>query len=221
MSRRNPHLPCRPLGSFALLTLLTLGGCTTKPTRPSPSPTTELPPRTATTRTTEELRVFRGPLSVRKDSEYNFGHLENIPNGSARPLSLFLTAEELARLETVDKTRPFEIRYWYHEEIFFQRSALGHGELVSIGNDAGLIIDRTVCPLHKATMKRRLVPVSYGYPMGEFMEAAERDFPHAAFTLGGCVMSNNSPKDEPAYACVTCEVAYQAWTPPKPDAPAP
>ncbi len=163
------------------------------------------------TRTAEELRIFNGPLTITVDPQDGYGSV-TIPGTDKAPLSLFLFPDDLSKLRALDKTQPYEVRYWYHEEGWLPDTMFGRGELASIRNAAGVILDRSRCAVHDFDMVRRPVPISYGMPMREQMDAMKRDFPHPAFTLGGCVIDEGAPKDETHYVCAKCDAAAKAWT---------
>jgi hypothetical protein len=163
------------------------------------------------TRTPEELRVYEGPLSITIDAGNGYGSLE-IPQADRRPLSLFIASAHLAKLETTDKARRHEVRYWYHDERWSSELVMGQGELVSVRNPSGVILDLSRCTRHDTDMVRRPVPIIYGLPMGDFLKAMNRDFPHPAFELGGCVVDDGAPKDEPRYVCAKCDAAAEAWS---------
>lgn len=199
------------LAPFALGTLLALAslaasGCS--------SHSATLPGRTGPfqrTRTPEELRVYEGPLLITVDATNGYGSLE-IPQSNKKPLSLFIARKHLAKLETTDNARRHEVRYWYHDERWSSDLVTGQGELDSVRDPSGVILDLSRCTRHETDMVRRPVPISYGLPMGDFLKAMNRDFPHPAFTLGGCVVDEGTPKDEPRYVCAKCDAAAEAWS---------
>jgi hypothetical protein len=175
---------------FAALLVLVAGGCA------NPSRSTALAGRSGSfqrTRAPEELRVYEGPLSITVDAENGYGSLE-IPQTGKRPLSLFIADEHLAKLETTDKALRHEVRYWYRDERWSSVLVIGQGELVSVRNSSGVILDLSRCTRHETNMVRRPVPIVYGLPMGDFLKAMNRDFPHPAFELGGCVIDDGGPK---------------------------
>lgn len=163
------------------------------------------------TRTPEELRIHKGPLSIAVDPTYGYGNL-NVPQPKQQSFSLFIPSEAMPKLEKLDKNQPFEVRYWYHEQSFFDDVMIGGGELVSIRDASGTILDLSRCELHTVDMIRRPVPIIHGLPMREFLEARNRDFPHPASILGGCVVDEGSPKKIPHYVCPKCEAAAEAWS---------
>lgn len=176
-------------------------------------------------RTAEELRTVRQPLEKLIAGEAGDESL-SVPGASGKPVSLFLNADETSRLKAADRRQAIEVRYWYHEADYRSGSlgfgdVIGEADLESVRDGETVIIDRTRCRLHNQVMTRRLVPISYGLPMRKFIEAIYNEFPHPATQLGGCVISNDSPSETPAYVCPACDTAYQAWTPPPPKEPTP
>ena len=196
---------------FTSLGLLLLGGCCTRPPRPAPPTALIQSPRAPTA---EKLRVVRQCIGPLKRTEFDTPYLE-VP-GRDGPVQLYLREEERSRLGAEDPSQPLEIRYWYREETLFSGSVFGRGELASIRNAQAVILDRAICHRHNETMVRRPVPIEYGLPLREFMDTANRDFPHAAFQLGGCCVDTNSPQETPAYVCASCDRTYQAWSSPPP-----
>ena len=193
---------------FVALLVLVVGGCA------NPSRSTALAGRGGSfqrTRAPEELRVYEGPLSITVDAENGYGSLA-IPQTGKRPLSLFIADEHLAKLETTDKALRHEVRYWYRDERWSSVLVIGQGELVSVRNSSGVILDLSRCTRHETNMVRRPVPIVYGLPMGDFLKAMNRDFPHPAFELGGCVIDDGAPKEEPRYVCAQCDAAAKAWS---------
>jgi hypothetical protein len=125
------------LGPLVLVALLASGsgGCSSR--------SSTLPGRSGPfqrTRTPEALRVYEGPLSITVDAENGYGSLE-IPQTGEKPLSLFIASEHLTKLETTDKARRHEVRYWYHDERWSSDLVMGRGELVSVRNPSGVILD--------------------------------------------------------------------------------
>ncbi|MFA6290033.1 MAG: hypothetical protein WC661_21825 [Opitutaceae bacterium] len=81
---------------------------------------------------------------------------------------------------------------------------------VSIGGLIGLVVAFVL--ITAVWMTRRLVPIGYGLPMPEFLEAMNLKFPNAALQMGGCCVSDSDPTEAPDYVCPVCEAAYQAWS---------
>ena len=207
MSENMPRLICIV---SALAGLIAFSGCTSQ--TPQPIPTGQ-----KVVRTPEELRVTRQPLEKLQAGTPDHERL-SVLGGDGTTVSLFLTRDEAALLKAADHRQAFEIRYWYHEADYgFDALGFsgprGEADLESVRNGETVIIDRTRCRLHNQVMTRRLVRINYGLPMRKFVEALYHDFPNAAVQLGGCVISNYSPRETPAYVCTVCDVAYQTWTP--------
>ncbi len=212
-----------PLFSSAALALLTtLAGCMGDARvveRDSTILSRAGPPRTI--RTDEELREVRQRLALRHDPHFDSYYLEVVENDTApasAPLTISVSAAEALRLRSLDAERDHAIRFWYHERQIIADRRVGYAELASIGEAGSPVVDRGRCSLHGKPMERRRVPIHYGLPISEFLQAYET-FPHAAFVLGGCVIMDDSPTTEPAYVCAGCDAAYQAWTPLRPASP--
>jgi hypothetical protein len=202
MIKNLPRLICfvSALAGFAAFS-----GCSSQTTR-------LLPTGEKIIRSAEELRVARQPLTWPQASAPGYADLE-LTGTDGKSLSLFLNRDEVALLKAADHRQAFEIRYWYYEETHGDSAPIGTAEVESIRDGQTLIIDHTRCRLHNQVMTRRLVRISYGLPMREYLEALYRDFPNAAVQMGGCVVSPDSPKETPAYVCPVCDAAYQAWKP--------
>jgi hypothetical protein len=200
-------IPAKPL-LFLIGALLTLAAAdcarhsTLLPARLGPA---------KTIRTAEEIRLYQGPLSITVDTELGYGNL-GIPQAEQESFSLFIAPEDLPKLDKLDKTQPYEVRYWYYEESWGSGTRFRRGELVSIRNASGTVLDRSRCALHNLDMARRPVPITYGLPMREFVEAMKCDFPNPAFMLGGCVITDDSRKEAPHYVCAKCDAAAEAWS---------
>lgn len=194
----------------ALACMIAFTGCINQTPQP-------IPTGVKTVRTAEELRVVRQPLAKLQVTEPAYTEFE-VTGANGKPVLLFLNQDEAARLKAADRRQAFEIRYGYHDADYGLdglgfSGPRGEADLESIRDGETVIIDRTRCRLHNQVMSRSLVRISYGLPMREFGEALWRDFPNAAVQLGGCVISNDSPKETPAYVCPVCDAAYQAWKP--------
>lgn len=136
-----------------------------------------------------------------------------VPYGPDRRLSLFLSGENAALLLQKQTGGPVEVSFWYHEErVSNPKLVFARGELVTVRDQNGPILDLTVCEVHGDAMTRKAVPISYGLPMREFAEALA-GFPHAPLMLGGCVVMHDDPKEAPAYVCPSCEKALADWAP--------
>lgn len=204
------HLPRLLCFVSVLAGFIAFSGCSS----PTPQP---IPTGQKIVRTPEELRVIRQPLE--KLREGNAGHERlSVPGIGGTTVSLFLTQDEAALLKAADRSQVFEVRYWYHEADYRSGSlgfgdVIGEADLESVRDGETVIIDRTRCRLHNQAMTRSLARISYGLPMREYVEAHYHDFPNAAVKLGGCVITNTSPRETPAYVCPVCDAACQAWKP--------
>lgn len=201
MKHNLPRLACFV---SAMVGLVALSGCTSQTAQPIPTGQNIV-------RTAEELRVVRQALEQFHTRESG-GETFSVPGASGKPVSLFLTADEAALLGPMDHRQILEVRYWYHEADY-GFGETGEAELESIRAGDTMILDRTRCRMHNQVMTRRAVRISYGLPRREFVEALHHDFPNAAIQLGGCVVTNFSAKETPAYVCAVCDVAYQTWWP--------
>ena len=73
-----------------------------------------------------------------------------------------------------------------------------------------------VCPVHDVRMLKRTVEITYGLPAASTpppsRDKRARDFPFGEPQyLGGCVVSDDSPKYAVVYACPRCESALKLW----------
>jgi len=83
-------------------------------------------------------------------------------------------------------------------------------QLETIQDGAKVLYDARVCPLHKLKMERVEVPISYGLPSKEYMEASEVFYGGPGFVEGGCV-SDGKEHTVMSYRCPECVVAYEKW----------
>ena len=89
-------------------------------------------------------------------------------------------------------------------------------ELRKVQSDGQTIYDIEVCEVHKSKMDYKEVRISYGLPTRRPDEPSgdteRRLFPHhREYSLGGCVISSDSPKTEKVYVCGDCKKAYEKW----------
>lgn len=71
------------------------------------------------------------------------------------------------------------------------------------------------CKVHHEKLKRGKVPIHYGLPVFDpFHEKARAArFPHAnSSVLGGCIVSEDSPKEQDVSYCEGCRVAEKKWS---------
>ncbi len=57
------------------------------------------------------------------------------------------------------------------------------------------------------------MPIRYGFPAyDDAWSVQERLFPHSnSYGLGGCVISENNPRDEQQWVCTDCRIAEKQW----------
>lgn len=80
----------------------------------------------------------------------------------------------------------------------------------TIRDGALLLYDARICPLHHVDMKRVEVPISYGLPSREFMDAYKDFSGGPGFVEGGCV-SDGKEHTVMDYRCPECVAAYDKW----------
>ena len=73
-----------------------------------------------------------------------------------------------------------------------------------------------VCPAHGVRMAKRQVEITYGLPPASSPQPAREvrahKFPFGEpLYLGGCVVSDDSPKYALVYVCPQCELAAKKW----------
>ena len=83
----------------------------------------------------------------------------------------------------------------------------GMQQLVRVTEGDKVLLDRSSCSLHHITMEKRQVEIRYGMPPPP--PAAEayciEHFPnHRDYAVGGCVVSDDSPKSAVIYICQKC-----------------
>jgi hypothetical protein len=87
------------------------------------------------------------------------------------------------------------------------------GETV-VDNPRGLSKEQAVCEVHNAKMELKEVDISYGEPRDNEWtgDTEHRLFPHwREYSIGGCEISENSPKTVKAYVCADCKKACEKW----------
>jgi hypothetical protein len=91
------------------------------------------------------------------------------------------------------------------------RHAFTMSEIETINMRGKTIYDARVCPLHGVVMKRAPIYILYGLPADSFVEALKDFSGGPGFCLGGCVMSDDSPKETYGYICPICAAKFKAW----------
>lgn len=74
---------------------------------------------------------------------------------------------------------------------------------------------KTKCEVHKTKLQTENVKIAYGLMgfMPGFLEAQRRTFPNAnSVVMGGCVISDDSPKLQTVKFCPSCRVAQKKWS---------
>ncbi len=73
-------------------------------------------------------------------------------------------------------------------------------------------VNRT-CPIHKAEMRVRRVPIVYGLLASDSPpEIKQRVFPYArSWWWGGCVITPHAPDEAIIYVCPACQRAEKRW----------
>ena len=77
--------------------------------------------------------------------------------------------------------------------------------------------ESAVCEIHHIQMEHTVVPIGYGLILPDAkaqarFAASTNEFPHAnTFVLGGCVVSDDSPKRAVIYTCPECKKAASRW----------
>ena len=89
-------------------------------------------------------------------------------------------------------------------------------KLIKVRQGDQIIYDIEVCEVHKTRMEEKQVPVAYGFilpgPEAPPDDTERQSFPHRReYSLGGCVISDDSPKTEGVYVCTDCKKAYEKW----------
>jgi hypothetical protein len=77
--------------------------------------------------------------------------------------------------------------------------------------------ESAVCEIHQTQMQRTFVPIAYGLIRPDARAqaryaASTNSFPHTeTFVLGGCVVTDDSPKKAAIYRCPECKRAADKW----------
>jgi hypothetical protein len=89
-------------------------------------------------------------------------------------------------------------------------------ELHRVDFNGQTIYDIEVCEVHKVKMEHKEVTIHYGLPrpVDKLSADIERQlFPHSReYSLGGCVISPQSPKTTETYVCGRCKEAFEWWS---------
>ena len=117
---------------------------------------------------------------------------------------------------TLPQDRQLTFTVWQTKDVMWHTyegkeegvSWLSDIETIQEGNQ--MIYDARVCPLHKLGMERVEVPVHFGLPSQEFIDAYEGFSGGPGFVSGGCVFDGKEHK-EMSYRCPKCVVAYEKW----------
>jgi hypothetical protein len=86
-------------------------------------------------------------------------------------------------------------------------AAAEHQQLVRVSEGDKVLLDRSVCSLHHVKMEKRKVEIIYGLwaPPSEADLYCVNHFPHCAdYALGGCAVTDDSPKSAVIYICPKC-----------------
>jgi hypothetical protein len=89
----------------------------------------------------------------------------------------------------------------------FNDDAAAHQQLVRVSEGDKVLLDRSICSLHHIKMEKRKVEISYGLwaPTSEADQYCVDHFPnYEDYALGGCVVTDNSPKSAVIYICPKC-----------------
>lgn len=118
--------------------------------------------------------------------------------------------------KALPKDRPLLFSVWQTKRVNWhtadgREEVSWESQIETIKDGDAVIHDAAVCPLHKTRMNRTDIEISYGLPVREFLEAYEEFAGGPGFTLGGCVISDDSPRTARGYKCDECVAAYERW----------
>lgn len=90
-------------------------------------------------------------------------------------------------------------------------------ELRRVEVNGQTIYDIEVCEIHKTKMEYKEVKIAYGLILPKRDDPSadtERQlFPHRReYSLGGCVVTTDSPKTDQVYVCSNCKTAFEWWS---------
>jgi hypothetical protein len=85
-------------------------------------------------------------------------------------------------------------------------------ELLRLSDGKRLLYDASVCAVHGGVMERKVVPISYGFPMfdREYLKVENTEFPNTGMVLGGCVVDRDRPVTH-AWVCTSCVYNKNKW----------
>lgn len=85
-------------------------------------------------------------------------------------------------------------------------------ELFRLSDGKRLLYDASICAVHKLQMERKVVPISYGFPMfdPEYLKAKNTQFPNTEMVLGGCCVDMDRPTTH-AWVCTSCVHNKERW----------
>ena len=97
-----------------------------------------------------------------------------------------------------------------------QRTIDWNNIILIIKDGENVLLNRSICSLHKCAMDFVQVKIQYGLPgpeLNRLYETAAKRFPNGLdFTLGGCVvMPGYSPIAERKFVCQKCASEYHKW----------
>jgi hypothetical protein len=142
--------------------------------------------------------------------------LLRLPAVKGRPIEVICGEAFSPWLRTLPKDKPLTFTVWQTKRVDWhtgdgQEEYSWQSEIELIKDGDVVIHDAAICPQHKVRMKRTDIEISYGLPSQEFFEASKEFMGNPGFTLGGCVVTNHSPKTERGYVCAECVAAYNRW----------
>ena len=88
-------------------------------------------------------------------------------------------------------------------------------ELMRLKDGGRVLFDASLCRVHGVTMKRQIVPISYGLPSflafdRAYETARESEFPNTGVVPGGCCVDEERLVTR-AWVCATCVAHEKQW----------
>jgi len=138
------------------------------------------------------------------------------PPIDGEPVDLFYSPKyEPLWFTNMPKDRELEFTFWLTKEVTRHYESgkedfFWYPEIETIKDGSNVLYDARICPLHKTTMERGEIEISYGLPVVDFNEAMDKEFYGGpGFTLGGCCVGPE--KKTVGYRCADCIAAYKKW----------
>jgi hypothetical protein len=199
----------RALGTTLLGVAFLLAGCEEEPLEVAEKRMGPIPGKPIE----EHRAVVTAVPEIQSKGDYS---LLLLPAIKGRPIEVICGVEFSPWYATLPRGKKVTFTVWQTKEVSRHTRAgkedfTWSSEIETIRDGDTVLYDAALCPLHHTRMVRADIEISYGLPMREFLDAMEQFHGGPGFTLGGCVVSDISPRSERGYQCAECVTAYERW----------